>query len=275
MLNIIKGEHEKSKQLEEPDSTWTLKLDKKSPKDSNAQNEDDSEIYTGFATNCITITEADENEVEMDKHDEMIREAYRMRNIRCKNEERKQRESKVAKLSESCVNEVTIQETSLCPESSMSQAIHIDVTPDVSIVMDIVDTSENENNHEILEEPVSPPPSTDMMSTCSIFNSTGVPILVPYVTNSGHVKYISDPAEISRGYQRATTLNSDERRKQRNREASRRYRERAREDPELLKKMREQQNARQKKYYARLRMKKMSSGEWDTAGEEEQGIGYQ
>merc|ERR1712098_781080 len=53
-----------------------------------------------------------------------------------------------------------------------------------------------------------------------------------------------------------TCVSQDERRKHRNREASRRYREKARGDPELLKKMREQQNKRQKKYYARLKEKK-------------------
>ena len=51
----------------------------------------------------------------------------------------------------------------------------------------------------------------------------------------------------------------EDRRRQRNREASRRYRERARTNPELLRRMREQQNARQKKYYARLRQRKQSS----------------
>jgi len=50
---------------------------------------------------------------------------------------------------------------------------------------------------------------------------------------------------------------TQERRKQRNREASRRYREKARKNPELLRKLRDQSNARQKKYYARLRMKKI------------------
>ena len=52
---------------------------------------------------------------------------------------------------------------------------------------------------------------------------------------------------------------TEDRRRQRNREASRRYRERARTNPELLRRMREQQNARQKKYYARLRQRKQSS----------------
>jgi len=54
-----------------------------------------------------------------------------------------------------------------------------------------------------------------------------------------------------------TYLSQEERRKHRNREASRRYREKARGDPELLRKMREQQNKRQKKYYARLKEKKI------------------
>ena len=52
---------------------------------------------------------------------------------------------------------------------------------------------------------------------------------------------------------------TEDRRRQRNREASRRYRERARTNPDLLRRMREQQNARQKKYYARLRLRKQSS----------------
>ena len=63
-------------------------------------------------------------------------------------------------------------------------------------------------------------------------------------------------------------MNSDERRKQRNRDVSRRYKEKAQLDPELLKKMREQQNARQKKYYARLRMKKINQGEWEKTNKE-------
>jgi len=49
------------------------------------------------------------------------------------------------------------------------------------------------------------------------------------------------------------SLHPDERRRLRNREASKRYRERARRDPELLMKIREQQKKRQKKYYAKIR----------------------
>ena len=124
--------------------------------------------------------------------------------------------------------------------------------------MDTLNASENGNNHEILEEPVSPPPSTHMMSTCSIFNPAGVPILVPIVSKFGQRTVENSLRSQADGYPSPNSLDLDERRKQRNREASRRYRERARGDPELLKKMREQQNARQKKYYARLRMKKQN-----------------
>merc|ERR1712098_864771 len=48
-------------------------------------------------------------------------------------------------------------------------------------------------------------------------------------------------------------------------EERRRYREKARGDPALLKKMREQQNKRQKKYYARLRMRKLMEAESKTS----------
>jgi len=49
------------------------------------------------------------------------------------------------------------------------------------------------------------------------------------------------------------SLQPNERKKVRNREASRRYRERARQDPELLLRIREQQKKRQKKYYNKIR----------------------
>ena len=44
----------------------------------------------------------------------------------------------------------------------------------------------------------------------------------------------------------------EERKRVRNREASRRYRERVRRDPELVLKIREQQKKRQKKYYNKI-----------------------
>eukprot|EP00092_Neocalanus_flemingeri_P000071 GFUD01000073.1.p1 GENE.GFUD01000073.1~~GFUD01000073.1.p1 ORF type:complete len:350 (+),score=106.34 GFUD01000073.1:38-1087(+) len=278
MMKKIKSEHEKQNNLEEPDSTWTSKLEQKYRKDLNEQKVNDSEIYTNkkshnVPTNSITIAETDETESEIDKHAEMIKEANRIRNIRYNKGEKNQKDSEVIKMPDAPLNRITIQETSILPESSMFEANHTDITPDVSIVMEAENTSENEDNLEILEEPVSPPPSLDMMSSCSIFNPSGVPILIPCVTSLSYRKFKTIPDPESRSLLPVRSFDSDARRKQRNREASRRYRERAREDPELLKKMREQQNARQKKYYARLRMKKQSSGEWDTAGEEEQGRG--
>merc|ERR1719419_177965 len=98
------------------------------------------------------------------------------------------------------------------------------------------------------DAPVSPPPSSE---SCTFFNNFGLPILVPSSSQE------SSLAKCIR--------TSDERRKQRNREASRRYRERAREDPALLQKMREQQNVRQKKYYERCRMKKLMEAESKTS----------
>ena len=78
---------------------------------------------------------------------------------------------------------------------------------------------------------------------------TSTPLLGPHPAHPAHL------AETGGGGGGGT----EERRRQRNREASRRYRERARTNPDLLRRMREQQNARQKKYYARLRQRKQSS----------------
>jgi len=125
----------------------------------------------------------------------------------------------------------------------------VEVIPDVTIVLK--NTESLLDDRKVLEEPVSPPPSTEIKS---VVNNFGVPILVPVIKHGPD--YRNEDFNYYRG------ISSDERRKQRNREASRRYRERARENPELLKKMRNQQNARQKKYYARLRMKKMNAEEF-------------
>jgi len=94
---------------------------------------------------------------------------------------------------------------------------------------------------EFREDGVSPPHS-----------SLQIPIIIPSFTlqDSDPFQNFHDLAEDS------GSMCQEERRRHRNREASRRYREKARGDPELLKKMREQQNKRQKKYYARLKDKK-------------------
>merc|ERR1719219_1064047 len=124
------------------------------------------------------------------------------------------------------------------------------------------------DDYEVLEEPVSPPPTTDLVS--SVLSTSGDPILIPRMAINALDKIESDSELNSKHYQDLAFLSTDERRRQRNREASRRYRERARDNPELLKKMREQQNARQKKYYARLRIKKQNSFDGNNALLEEE-----
>merc|ERR1719419_2075483 len=130
--------------------------------------------------------------------------------------------------------ELTIKQCDTMDQDPLTQN-----TEEESIELEIDDTP---------DAPVSPPPSSE---SCTFFNNFGLPILVPSSSQeSSLAKYIRT---------------SDERRKQRNREASRRYRERARGDPALLQKMREQQNVRQKKYYERCRMKKLIEAESKTS----------
>jgi len=245
MLKMIRRENKKKDQ--EPDSTFAVKRKKA--------------FLNGFHVNsALTITQTDVREVEIEKEGEKLRESKVMKYKALKQVERKQKAIMPIQLPVNQMNKITIEET-----SEYSDNISANITPDVSIVMDNVDISEKDNDND-LEEPVSPPPSRE---TISILNQAGDPLLVPIDTMHGHHEYHIGQQQES-GYHSNRAMNSDERRKHRNREASRRYRERAREDPELLRKIREQQNARQKKYYARLRVKKMSSEEWNTSVEDGQ-----
>ena len=62
----------------------------------------------------------------------------------------------------------------------------------------------------------------------------------------------SQPASNIKSVEEYQFLHPEERKKVRNREASKRYRERIRKDPELVSKIREQQKKRQKKYYNKI-----------------------
>ena len=62
----------------------------------------------------------------------------------------------------------------------------------------------------------------------------------------------SQPASNIKSVEEFQFLHPEERKRVRNREASRRYRERVRKDPELVLKIREQQKKRQKKYYNKI-----------------------
>ena len=118
-------------------------------------------------------------------------------------------------------NQLTIEEAPFASNSPISEAVGIEVAPDVSIVMNPGENSVN-TYPDVIEEPVSPPPSMGTISTSSFVHQLGVPILVPTV------RKITDNKNLALKEMRP--LNSDERRKHRNREASRRYRERARGD---------------------------------------------
>ena len=133
------------------------------------------------------------------------REANRLRNVRY-------RERKRAKEAEmrGYISCVAVQE-----EEPVET---IDVTPDLSITME----EEEDEGDWGRQEAVSPPP-------CHL-----PPILVP--TSTAACFPTSNPNLY------APDVDPEERRRRRNREASRRYRERARGDPELLRRMREQQN---------------------------------
>ena len=132
------------------------------------------------------------------------REANRLRNVRY----RERKRAKEAEL-RGYISCVAVQE-----EEPVET---IDVTPDLSITME-----EEEEEDWGRQEAVSPPP-------CHL-----PPILVPTSTTSCF------PTSNPNLY--GPDIDPEERRRRRNREASRRYRERARGDPELLRRMREQQN---------------------------------
>merc|ERR1712126_263361 len=107
--------------------------------------------------------------------------------------------------------------------------------------------SEYGDNNDEIEGAVSPPPPS----------GHHVPIIIPSLPIQQHNHdFEIEPRRSMDDIKATNPMSQEERRKHRNREASRRYREKARGDPELLKKMREQQNKRQKKYYARLKEKK-------------------
>jgi len=83
------------------------------------------------------------------------------------------------------------------------------------------------------------------MDSCNVYDSSYTQIDTP------EEQYNKQPTRSTKDQ----LLHSLERRRLINREASRRYREKARGNPELLLKIREQQKKRQKKYYAKAKNK--------------------
>merc|ERR1712192_78495 len=210
-----------------PDTTWpSIETDRNedvgSPRLEISVRDSPSPPITWSRDNTVTIVALEDSQAK----EAAAREANRVRNVRY-------RERKRAKEAEmrgyiSCV---------AVHQGDEESVETIDVTPDLSITME-----EEEEEDLGRQEAVSPPP-------CHL-----PPILVPSSTPSCYPATASNP-----NLYQASEVDPEERRRRRNREASRRYRERARGDPELLRRMREQQNRRQKKYYARLKEKKQGS----------------
>merc|ERR1712192_246760 len=210
-----------------PDTTWpSIETDRNedvgSPRLEISVRDSPSPPITWSRDNTVTIVALEDSQAK----EAAAREANRVRNVRY-------RERKRAKEAEmrgyiSCV---------AVHQGDEESVETIDVTPDLSITME-----EEEEEDLGRQEAVSPPP-------CHL-----PPILVPSSTPSCYPATASNP-----NLYQASEVDPKERRRRRNREASRRYRERARGDPELLRRMREQQNRRQKKYYARLKEKKQGS----------------
>merc|ERR1711971_805218 len=203
-----------------PDTTWPSIETDRNPRLEISVRDSPSPPITWSRDNTVTIVALEDSQAK----EAAAREANRVRNVRY-------RERKRAKEAEmrGYISCVAVHQGDEEPVET------IDVTPDLSITM------EEEEEDLGRQEAVSPPP-------CHL-----PPILVPSSTPSCF------PAETNPNLYQASEVDPEERRRRRNREASRRYRERARGDPELLRRMREQQNRRQKKYYARLKEKKQGS----------------
>jgi len=213
----------------------------KTIKDEYTENRKNLETKSSWTYSIRPITTGEQSYIKSVKNGDIIEgqnpaDATNSKNLTCKSEEFIQSNQDKSKLNTNVYNEVII--------------------PDMPEIY-IKDEHSSANDRDSLEDSVSPPPSTTMIS---VVNSHGVPILVPAAKGMFGNK--------SQDFINSKYLSSSEKRKQRNREASRRYRERARGNPDLLKKMREQQNARQKKYYARLRLKKIKAEGWCHSEEE-------
>jgi len=241
MLSIIRTEQKNNKNISEPDTPFLKKCENENPEDNN--------VSFGYLPKMsITITEINQDDVEMEKEQEKFIKTKIKELKTSKDEKRKeQKQRPVLKIDNTHLNKITIQETTNSNDLSPGDKARFLVEPDVSLV----------------EEPAPP--------AISVINKAEVSLLKPVGGESHHQRYWIEQNQDGNGIMYMGSMSPDERRRCRNREASKRYRERARRDPELLKKMREQQNARQKKYYARLRTKKInSSEEWDTSLEESQ-----
>ena len=198
---------------ESPDTTWSLDtsiLNREnvgSPRLEISVRDSPSPPVTWSRDNTVTIVALEDSQAK----EAAAREANRLRNVRY----RERKRAKEAEKIRGYISCVAVQ--------GEEPVERIDVTPDLSITME----EEEEEEEEEEGRPVSPPP-------CHL-----APILVPSSAPPPPSCFQSSNSTL---HPQQSEVDPEERRRRRNREASRRYRERARGDPELLRRMREQQN---------------------------------
>merc|ERR1712012_1516802 len=181
---------------ESPDTTWSLDtsiLNREnvgSPRLEISVRDSPSPPITWSRDNTVTIVALEDSQAK----EAAAREANRLRNVRY----RERKRAKEAEKIRGYISCVAVQ--------GEEPVERIDVTPDLSITM------EEEEEEEEEGRPVSPPP-------CHL-----APILVPSSAPPPSCFQSSD----STLHPQQSEVDPEERRRRRNREASRRYRERAR-----------------------------------------------
>ena len=120
LISVIKSEQRNN----EPDSINLAKSENNLPRNPIVERVPAIDL-------SITITEADEKEVELEKQNEKIREVKMLEIKLLQQQERKQKYVKAIQLPEIYQNKVTIQETTKYPESCLSEPVNSNITPDV------------------------------------------------------------------------------------------------------------------------------------------------
>jgi len=224
-LKEIKDEQMIHREQEKPDSTCDnakeLNDDDKDVLQISVTDEMDIAEPLNYSDNTITITKIEKQNSLEDKE---CREQNRVTEFRTLNNN----------------NYTLYPQPQTCGLDLTSKHSVNARTEDEDITTKSLNSDQSIEVRRYSEEVVSPPPSSELVDSTPILVSCDQP---------------EDDHDRDEDYHKVA-LSSEERRRHRNREASRRYREKARSDPELLKKMREQQNKRQKKYYARLKERK-------------------
>ena len=152
MLKITKSEQAKEEHVVQPDSTC-------SPKENINGLKGLTVIHVG--TSYIKKRKPDGKIIETETSTDLIMSNPRQKTFPCIEEKRI-----LPHPTHFFSNQLIIEEA---PFASNSEAVGIELTPDVSIVLNPIANLLN-TNPDMIEEPVSPPPSTGTMSTSSFVN---------------------------------------------------------------------------------------------------------